>query len=440
MDNKQGFFQRFTGLFKAKTQIESIKDDSWMSPSQPIAPIQDVETEPRATDFPVGQNLTYTPRSREKTKYEQLRYLSDTCGIVRTIIETRKDQVSRFKYKFVLKNSEQQLQNSETEKISNLFISPDGFHNFDEWIRMIMEEMFVTDAVCIYPRKNYGGQVIALQPIDGTTINILIDELGFLPLGDDPAYQQIIKGVVKNNFSVNELIYKPRNVRVHKLYGFSPVEQIQTTINLILRKEFHQLSYYLEGNVPNLLFTAPKEWSAEHIEKFQKYWDEVNTGVIKTKARMLPPEVEIHNTKPDSLKDEFDDYLSRLACFAFSIAPTPFIKENNRATAETTKQSAHETGLASILEWLRNLINFIIVKHLGNNNVEFVWDIEEEQDPKNKMLIDVGYVNAGIMTKNEVRASLGLEPLKEEEITDIEDNKKDKEKSNKDKNKEEMPE
>lgn len=431
MEDKNSLYQRFKGIFtkkdieKASNTIAGITNQSWMSPSQPITPIQTEEKDARGWDFPVGLNLTYTPRATEKTKFDQLRFLADNCGIVRSIIEARKDQVSRFKFKFVLKNSEEQLQDAECERIAALFETPDGVHNWDEWIRLILEEMFVTDAVCIYPRKNYGGKTIGLQPIDGTTIHVLVDELGFTPLGDEPAYQQIIKGVVKNNFSVNELVYKPRNVRIHKLYGFSPVEQIQTTINLVLRKEHNQLSYYLEGNVPNLLFGAPKEWNVDQIEKFQKYWDEVNSGGVKTKARMLPPDVDIHNTKPEPLKDDFDDYLSRLVAYAFSVPASPFIKEMNRATAETSKQSSHETGLASLLEWIRNLINYIIVKHLDSNKVEFVWDIEEEEDPEAKMRIDIGYKNAGIMTANEIRLTLGLEPLKEELLPN-KDNKDEK--------------
>jgi len=42
----------------------------------------------------------------------------------------------------------------------------------------------------------------------------------------DPSYQQILHGVPAADFSSDELLYLPRNVRAHKLHGFSPVEQI----------------------------------------------------------------------------------------------------------------------------------------------------------------------------------------------------------------------
>ena len=40
----------------------------------------------------------------------------------------------------------------------------------------------------------------------------------------DPAYRQILHGVPAAYFSSDELLYLLRNVRAHKLYGFSPVE------------------------------------------------------------------------------------------------------------------------------------------------------------------------------------------------------------------------
>jgi hypothetical protein len=39
------------------------------------------------------------------------------------------------------------------------------------------------------------------------------------------------------DFVADELLYLPRNLRSHRLYGFSPVEQIALTINIALRRE-----------------------------------------------------------------------------------------------------------------------------------------------------------------------------------------------------------
>jgi len=49
----------------------------------------------------------------------------------------------------------------------------------------------------------------------------------------------------------------PRNPRPHKVYGYSPVEQIVLTVNVALRRALSQLQYYTEGNVPEALIVVP---------------------------------------------------------------------------------------------------------------------------------------------------------------------------------------
>jgi hypothetical protein len=83
-----------------------------------------------------------------------------------------------------------------------------------------------------------------------------------LPL---PAYQQVLKGVPAVDYTRDELIYMPRNRRVNKVYGFSPVEQIVQTVNIAIRRSLYQLQYYTEGSTPDLLFACPPDWQMSQI-------------------------------------------------------------------------------------------------------------------------------------------------------------------------------
>ena len=104
--------------------------------------------------------------------------------------------------------------------------------------------MLVIDAATVYPRYARCGSLYALDVIDGATIKPLIGEDGRAPEPPDPAYQQILKGVPAADFSAEELLYLPRNVRAHRLYGMSPVEQIALTVNIALRRDAATLDYY----------------------------------------------------------------------------------------------------------------------------------------------------------------------------------------------------
>ncbi len=50
------------------------------------------------------------------------------------------------------------------------------------------------------------------------------------------------------DFSADELLYLPRNMRAHRLYGMSPVEQIALTVNIALRRDAATLDYYRTGS------------------------------------------------------------------------------------------------------------------------------------------------------------------------------------------------
>jgi phage portal protein BeeE len=117
--------------------------------------------------------------------------------------------------------------------------------------------------------------------LDGATIKRLIDDWGRTPLVPAPAYQQILKGLPAVYYSADELIYAPRNPRVHKAYGFSPVEQVQMSVNIALRRQIYQLQYYTEGNVPEALIGVPESWNPDQIRHSRP------TGIRSTPATQM---------------------------------------------------------------------------------------------------------------------------------------------------------
>ena len=107
------------------------------------------------------------------------------------------------------------------------------------------------DCLTLEPVKTRGGDLAALREVSGQTIFPVIDEMtGYTPAPPEMAYQQIIKGVVAAEFTADELIYRPRNRRTHKRYGFSPVEQVQLMINTGLRYEISRRLIYTTAPSP----------------------------------------------------------------------------------------------------------------------------------------------------------------------------------------------
>jgi phage portal protein BeeE len=225
------------------------------------------------------------------------------------------------------------------------------------------------------------------------------------------AYQQILKGYPAVDYSVRDIIYRPRNLRVNRVYGMSPVEQIITTVNIALRRQLYLLDYFLEGNVPDSLIGVPENWTPDQISSYQKYWDAYFDGDLgrRRRAKFVPGGVAktFIQTKEPELKGAFDDWLARIVCFAFSISPQALTQTVNRATAETQKELAEEEGLGPILGWAKSLIDDILASEFDAPDLEFIWGPGLETDPATQEAILSSYATKGILTINEARAALG---------------------------------
>jgi hypothetical protein len=54
------------------------------------------------------------------------------------------------------------------------------------------------------------------------------------------------------------------------------------------------------------------------------------------------------------LKDQYDEWLTRIICYAFSVPVSPFVSQVNRATGETLRQQAAQEGLVPLKAWVKN--------------------------------------------------------------------------------------
>jgi len=396
-------------------------DDSWFGPLDPMKPLAPPDVSGRQWDFPAGYNLNTTARPYEAVSFNLLRGLADSYDLLRLVIETRKDQLTRLGW-CIRKRHKIPFQDGDKERIAELrsfFRRPDGRHGFAEWIRLILEDLFVIDAPTLYIQRNRSGQAIALHPLDGATIKPIIDEWGRIPqaymdneeLVHPAAYQQILKGYPAVNYTIKDLIYRPRNIRTNRVYGFSPVEQIVTTVNIALRRQIFLLDYFTEGNIPDSLIGVPENWTPDQIATYQKYWDTYFDGDLgrRRKAKFVPGGVAktFLQTKEPSLTGPFDEWLARLICFAFSVSPQGLVQQLNRATAETQRELAQEEGLLPILGWVKNLVDDILVDEFSASDLEFSWDFDQVLDPEIQASVLSNYTSKGILTINEARAILG---------------------------------
>ena len=403
----------------------------WFGPQSPIKPAldeqqaQDAGVAGRQLDYRVAFNVDLRPRSGEAIGFPELRALADSCDILRLVIETRKDQLCGLPWSIQPRRQAAGAAPDRTpacDEAEAFFRSPDREHGWDAWLRMLLEDMFVLDAPTLYVRRTVGGDLYALEPIDGATIKRVIDPTGRTP-AEGPAYQQILKGMPAVDYTRDDIIYMPRNVRTHKVYGYSQVEQIMQTVTVAMRRSLFTLDYFTAGTVPDALAGVPPEWTVEQIREFQLYWDTLLSDDMagRRKLKFVPGEIarNFHETKQPPLKDMFDEWLARIICYCFSIDVTPFVSQVNRAVADTNREQSLSEGLAPIQQWVKGLIDRALLLVPQWANCEFSWLEGEIVDPLQRAAFFRSLVDSRILHPDEARAGLGREPLTPEQKADM---------------------
>lgn len=392
----------------------------WFGPLNPMAPTAPPDVAGRILDFPVGYNLGVTPRAYEVVGFEQMRALADAYDMMRIVIETRKDQMTRLPWNIKKKGSgvgskgRQAEKDATIKKIEEFLACPDRVNPFSVWLRMLLEDLFVIDAPSIYVRRTKGGELYALEVMDGGTLKRVIDDWGRTPDPPLPAFQQVLKGLPAINYTTNDVIYAPRNRRSHKIYGYSPVEQVIMTVNIGLRRQVWQLQYYTEGNVPEAIVGVPETWTPEQVAAFQAHWDSLMEGNTAQRRHMkfVPGGVAktYVQTKDPELMNLFDEWLARVVCFAFSVPATPFVRMMNRATGEIAETTAIKEGMYPIMQWVKNLLDGILVRFFGAADYEFVWERDAEPDLGKLTEVLDKQLKAGALTLDEYRDEMGRDP------------------------------
>ena len=96
-----------------------------------------------------------------------------------------------------------------------------------------------------------------------------------------------------------------------------------------------QLLHFTEGNVPAGVATGPAVWSVDQVKQYQDWFDNLMSGNLGERTKVIG----VHPTPSTRRsKDEFDEWLARVVCFAVLIVAGTF-----RAADEQGQRPAERT-------------------------------------------------------------------------------------------------
>ena len=130
----------------------------------------------------------------------------------------------------------------------------------------------------------------------------------------------------------------------------------------------------------------------------------------RRQTKFMPADFKLIEARQPPLKDQYDEWLARIICYAFSVPVSAFVSQVNRATGETMRQQATQEGLVPLKAWVKNTLDHVICVCMNEPSLEFVWVGDDAVDPLEQAQTLQILVGAGIKTREEARADLGLAP------------------------------
>lgn len=409
---------------------------SQLGPGVPPKPMP-LGGEPRQFQYRPGWNIPSSP-GEGRISAETLRFFADNYDLLRRCIEVRKSEIKGLEWDIVPmeanKKKSQALRERHSdliEQIKAFFQYPEaymakagtqwirrGYVDWDAWIGAVLEEHFVGDWLAIYPRRKLNGEPLRLERIDGSTIKVLLTVDGRTPIPPEPAYNQWLHGRVAAQFTIEELLYKPRNRRNHTPYGYSNVEQILAHINEAIRFQMWTTAYFSDGSIPEGFFTAPEGWNTQQITEFNDYINSALKGDPKAlrEFHLVPYGSTYLNVKPFTFDDKFARYLAEKTCILMDVQPTevgwsPQSGLGGSGWSEGQEAVTKRKSTGPLARWLAGVFTEIIHNVFGARDLQFAFTSIQDEDEDKRVATDKDRLMNGQATLDQILQERGEEPV-----------------------------
>ena len=329
-------------------------------------PRPDGGVDPRFSEYPITWNLQYG--ELKPIPFEKLREAARNIDLVRRCIEARKKDIAAREWSFTVSakaiNREALLTGkpeqdvaaklnrkyaSEIARANEFWENPGKKQDYDweQWLFAVLEEYLVQDAIVIFPRRTYGGDLFSLDIVAGETIKPLRDNLGGKPSAPYAAFQQVLYGfprgeftatasydergnlVLDNGFSRDQMYYVKRHEDVRTPFGMSAVEQALISAKLYLSRQGWMLSEYDDGTMPMTWIESQATAGADvEMDAMQRrMWEDAmndemggNTAA-RHRLKVLPPGMKAVETSSadERYKPDYDLHLMKMLAMHFDV-------------------------------------------------------------------------------------------------------------------------
>lgn len=403
------------------------------------------QADPRRWQYPVSWNITQD--TGRLVDWSTLRHAAREVDLISQCIRVRRTEQSELEWDITLtrrtieangitstqdKNELLKKYTPQIARLIDFWSEPDKTNGFSwaEWVEQVIHESLVTDAVSIYPQCTYGGKLLSLNLVDGSTVKPLLDERGNRPHPPAAAYQQWLYGFPRGEYTSSDaddpdwsgaagsLIYKPRFLRIESPYGYSPVEQALVSAELWLRRQQWMMAEYTQGTTPRMILKAAGvQYTPEQLRAYEDVLNDYYGGSTgnRHRIRLFPDGFDPSLTEDaaERYKPDYDEFLVKLLCAHMDVQPqeigfTPRNGLGGAGHGESQESITYRKALRPTARWLVGIMNQISYAYLDmprDLTFQFL-GLDEEGETEADTLEEKRY-RSGRSTLNETRDAAG---------------------------------
>ena len=427
-----------------------------------------------------GINKGYVPKFLYKPPFgyprfanmSYVRYLA-TTPYVEMCIKTIIDEIAAIEWDIIPNDGmEDQADEAEIENIRNFFLNPNtNNESFEEvFVRMPVRDLLEVNTGLLNKVFNMKEELVEIVARDGATFTKNPNVHGMYTYRDDiimptnivpdtrgeylNAYMEItasdareraayfqygwISGPVPIPFGKREIIWIEAMKRTDDYYGYSPVQVLAKSLQMLMYMIESDLEYYNDNNVPKGIIGLD-ESDADEIKAFKEQWFETQRTKDEFGSwKKIMNKVPIVNKVPTFTRIEFSasemqviekqKWYSKMVWASFGVTPTELgYTEDAKGSANQIVQSKvfRKKAINPVLRNLESDYNMSIVsefKYLGTIKTKsgktitrpkylFVFKKFDVDDERQKYELYKLQTESALRTINEVRMEEGLDEV-----------------------------
>jgi len=251
--------------------------------------------------------------------------------------------------------------------------------------------------------RTRGGELLELIPLTPDSVSLHI-------VGGRPIYKSTDYG----DLTPDQVLHL-KAPGASGLWGDSPVALCRTSIQLLATQEQMAMKAYGNAGNPKIAIVSPHKLSEENMQKVEDYYAKRHSG----SANSGRPIILGDGVRIERISSTIDD-TGLESARSYSIAdvsriygvPASYLSEDVGATYGTQEWLSRMYVDACLSPWISALSAEIATK-LGGVGTTVTWDLDDLVRPgmAERMAALRTAVESGIMTRNEAREELDLEPL-----------------------------